>query len=56
MTQRQAKELDLETRQRHAHNVQAACQKLETFTLALDQLIDQIESEMNHQSQSIKPL
>jgi hypothetical protein len=41
-----AKIPDLETRQRHAQKMQAACQQLETFTTALDDLIAQVESEM----------
>jgi hypothetical protein len=40
---------DLETRQRHVRNVQAACEQLEMFTTALDDLIAQLESEMRHQ-------
>jgi hypothetical protein len=39
---------DWKARQRHARNAQAACQQLETFTTALDDLIAQIESEMHH--------
>jgi hypothetical protein len=43
----------LETRQQHVINTQAACQKLEAFTLALDDLIAQLESEMHLQSRRI---
>jgi hypothetical protein len=50
----QARIPDSETRQRHAHNVQAACQKLERFTIALDDLITQLESEMRLQPIKIK--
>jgi hypothetical protein len=49
---RKAKIPDLETRQRHVINAQAACKKLETFTVALDDLIAQLEAEMHLQSRS----
>jgi hypothetical protein len=49
---REAKIPDLKTRQRHATNAQAACKKLETFTVALDDLIAQLEAEMHLQSRS----
>jgi hypothetical protein len=49
---REAKIPDLETRQRHVTNTQAACKKLEAFTLALDDLIAQLEAEMHLQSRS----
>jgi hypothetical protein len=50
---REAKIPDLETRQRHVTNTQAACKKLEAFTLALDDLITQLEAEMHLQSRSV---
>jgi hypothetical protein len=50
---REVKIPDLETRQRHVANTQAACKKLEAFTLALDDLIAQLEVEMHLQSRSI---
>jgi hypothetical protein len=50
----QARIPDSETRQRHARNVQAACQQLETFTIALDDLITQLESEMRLQPRKAK--
>lgn len=46
----QAKIPELEARKRHATNIQAACQQLEAFTLALDELIAQLEVEMHRQS------
>jgi hypothetical protein len=49
----EAKIPDLETRQRHVTNTQAACQKLEAFTLALDDLIAQLEAEMHLQSRRV---
>lgn len=45
---------DPEARERHALNVQAACQKLERFTTALDDLIAQLESETCQQPNKIK--
>lgn len=50
---REAKIPDLEARQRHVTNTQAACKKLEAFTLALDDLIAQLEAEMHLQSRSV---
>jgi hypothetical protein len=46
--------LDLEKKQRHARNMQAACQQLEMFTIALDDLITQLESEMRLQPYKTK--
>ena len=45
----QAKIPELEARKQHITNVQAACQQLEAFTSALDELIAQIEAEMHRQ-------
>jgi hypothetical protein len=53
MMNSEAKIPDLQTRQRHVANTQAACQKLESFTLALNDLIAQLEAEMHLQSRSI---
>jgi hypothetical protein len=49
MMNRQANIPDSETRQRHVRNVQFACQELQAFTVALDDLITQLESEIGHQ-------
>jgi hypothetical protein len=46
---------DSEATQRHARNAQAACQQLEIFTTALDDLISQLESEMPQQLRKVKP-
>jgi hypothetical protein len=46
---------DPEARQRHARNVQAACQQLEIFTTALDDLMDQLESEIRQQPSRGEP-
>jgi hypothetical protein len=43
---------DLSTRERHVRNAQAACQQLESFTSALDELIAQLETEIQSQSRS----
>lgn len=43
---------DLSIRERHARNIQAACQQLESFTSALDELIAQLEIEIQSQSRS----
>ena len=53
MINREVKIPDLETRQRHVANTQAACKKLEAFTVALDDLIVQLEAEMHLQSRSV---
>ena len=50
----QAKIPELEARKRHARNIQAACQQLEAFTLALDELITQLEVEMHRHRISFK--
>jgi septal ring factor EnvC (AmiA/AmiB activator) len=51
---KQAEIPDLETRQRHIKNAQSACQELQAFTAALDDLIAQLEAEIAHQPRSAK--
>lgn len=49
----QAKIPDIEAR-RHVTNIQAACQQLEFFTSALDELIAQLEAEIHRQPRTTK--
>jgi hypothetical protein len=50
----QARMPDSEMSARHARNAQAACQQLERFTTALDDLIAQLEAEMRQQPNTVR--
>lgn len=54
MINNQAKVPNLETRQRHTKNAQPACQELEAFTVALNDLIAQLKSEIDRQPRNTR--